>query len=58
MDVWYFTAIDFRTGETVWEKLAGTGRWFDRYWPLPFLGPNETLYAAGYGGIFAVRDTR
>ena len=57
MDVWYFTAIDSRTGETAWEKLAGTGRWFDGYWPLVFLGPNETLYADGYGGIFAVRDT-
>jgi hypothetical protein len=57
MNVWYFSAIDFRTGKTVWEKLVGTGRWFDGYWPLPFIGPNGALYAAGNGGIFAVRDT-
>jgi hypothetical protein len=58
MNVWYWTAIDFRTGKTVWEQLAGTGRWFDGYWPITFLGPNRALYAAGYGGIFAVRDAR
>ena len=56
--VWYWTAIDFRTGETVWEQLAGTGRWFDGYWPLSFIGPKGALYTAGNGGIFAVRDTR
>jgi hypothetical protein len=58
MDAWYFSAIDFRTGETVWEKLAGTGRWFDGYWPLVILGPNGALYADGYAGIYAIRDTR
>ena len=58
MTVWYWTAIDFQTGKTVWEQLAGTGRWFDGYWPLPFIGPNGALYADGYGGIFAMRDAR
>ena len=57
LDVWYWTAIDFRTGETVWEVLAGTGRWFDGYWPMGFIGPTGILYAPGYGGIFAMRDT-
>lgn len=58
MNVWYWTAIDVQTGKTVWEQLAGTGRWFDGYWPLPFIGPNGALYAAGNGGIFAMRDAR
>jgi hypothetical protein len=58
VDVWYWTAVDFRTGETVWQRLVGTGRWFDGYWPLPFLGPDETGYMATYGGIVAIRDTR
>ncbi len=57
-DVWYWTAIDFRTGETVWQRLVGTGRWFDGYWPLPFLGPTGTGYVATFGGIVAIRDTR
>ena len=58
MNVWYWTAIDFRTGETVWEQLAGTGRWFDAYWQIPYMGPNGALYIPGYGGIFAMRDSR
>jgi hypothetical protein len=55
-DVWYWTAIDFRTGETVWRQLAGTGRLFDGYWPLVFIGPSGTAYMATYGGIVAIRD--
>lgn len=58
LNVWYWTAIDFRTGETVWEQLAGTGRWFDGYWPLSSIGPNGAIYTVGYGGIFAMRDSR
>jgi len=58
VDVWYWTAVDFRTGETVWQQLVGTGRWFDGYWPLPFLGPTGIGYMATYGGIVAIRDTR
>jgi hypothetical protein len=57
-DVWYWTAIDFRTGETVWQRLVGTGRMFDGYWPLGFLEPNGTAYMATWGGIVAIRDTR
>jgi hypothetical protein len=58
MSVWYWTAIEFRTGKTVWEQLAGTGRWFDGYWPLSSIGPNGAIYTVGYGGIFAMRDSR
>jgi len=57
LDVWYWTTIDFRTGQTVWEKMAGTGPGFDGYWPLGFLGPNGAFYESGYMGIFALRDT-
>ncbi len=55
-DVWYWTAIDFRTGTTVYERLVGTGRLFDGYWPLAFLGPDGTGYMASWGGISAIRD--
>jgi hypothetical protein len=53
--VW--TAVDFPTGETVWQRRVGTGRWFDGYWPLAFLGPNGIGYMATYGGLVAIRDT-
>jgi len=59
--VWayYWTALDFRTGEVVWQKLAGTGdNRFDSSWPALYVGPNETLYVGLYGGLAAIRDTR
>lgn len=57
LDVWYWTAVDFRTGATVWERQVGTGSQFDAYWPIPLLGPKGTAYMSAYGGITAIRDT-
>ena len=54
--VWYWTAVDFRTGTLAWERQAGTGSQFDAYWPIPLLGPNGTAYMSAYGGITAIRD--
>jgi len=59
--VWayYWTALDFRTGKVVWEKLAGTGHEkFEHFWPALYVGPNETLYNGLFGGLAAMRDTR
>jgi hypothetical protein len=32
LDVYYLTALDFRTGEVVWEKQVGTGFTFDHHY--------------------------
>jgi len=59
MWAYYWTALDFRTGEIVWEKMAGTGHAkFDTAWPALIVGPNETLYVGLYGGLAAIRDGR
>jgi hypothetical protein len=58
LDVYYWTAIDFRTGETVWQKRAGTGSEFDSFYPALGIGPNGALYSGGYGRFMSVRDTR
>jgi hypothetical protein len=58
LDVWYWTAIDFRTGKVAWERQVGTGSQFDAYWPLPIIGPNGTIYMSAYGGIVATKDMR
>jgi hypothetical protein len=57
--VWayYWTALDFRTGKVVWEKLAGTGHEkFENFWPALYVGPSETLYVGLFGGLAAMRD--
>jgi len=56
--VYYWAALDFRTGETVWKKMAGTGERFDSFYPGLAIGPNGALYAGVYGGIIEIKDTR
>ena len=57
LDVYYWTAVDFRTGETVWKKLAGTDSMYDSFYTGIGLGPNGALYTGGYGGFYMLRDT-
>lgn len=56
-DAWYFTAVDFRTGEVVWNKLAGTGQLYNNHYSGLFVGPNGMLYVGVLGGVVALRDT-
>jgi hypothetical protein len=57
-DAWYFTAIDFRTGRTVWKRLAGTGLLYNNHYSGLHLGPDGTIYVGVGGGIVALRDAR
>jgi hypothetical protein len=56
-DPWYWTAIDFRTGRTVFKQLAGTGNlgYNNNYAGLA-IGPNGTAYLGVIGGIVALKD--
>ncbi len=56
--VHYWTALDFRTGKTVWQKMAGTGTKYDNWYPAIGIGPNGALYNGVYAGIVSMRDTR
>jgi len=58
LDVYYWTAVDFRTGQLVWAQLVGTGALFDSYVPGPAIGPSGALYVGTYGGFVAMKDTR
>ena len=57
LDVYYWTALDFRTGGVVWQKMAGTGWRFDGWYLGLGIGPTGTLYAGVYGGLASLRDT-
>ena len=56
VDAWYFTALDFRTGKTVFKVLTGTGWGYDNHWAPITLGPDGTAYVGVLNGIVAVRD--
>jgi len=56
VNAYYFVALDFRTGEVVWEKLMGTGDRFDSIGMPVIIGPNEALYGPLQGGISMLKD--
>ncbi len=55
-DPWYFTAIDFKTGEIVWNVLAGIGILYNNHYAGAYLGPEGSLYVGVLGGIVMMRD--
>jgi hypothetical protein len=55
-DPWYFTAIDFRTGETVFKKLAGTGLGYNNNYAPVTIGPDGSVYVGALGGLIRLSD--
>lgn len=55
-DAWYFTSIDFKTGQIVNQQLAGTGDLYNNHYSALYLGPDGTVYVGVFGGIVAMRD--
>ncbi|MCC6765137.1 MAG: hypothetical protein IT293_10780 [Deltaproteobacteria bacterium] len=55
-DAYYLTAVDFRTGETVYRARTGVGLGYDNHWAPVTIGPNGTAYVGTLRGLLAVRD--
>jgi hypothetical protein len=55
-DPWYFTAIDFRTGRTVYRQLAGTGVGYNNNYAGIAVAPDGDEYLGTLGGVVALRD--
>jgi len=58
---WYLTAMDYDTGEQLWDRLIGigSGGFWDKYSSVTapvVLGPNGTAYVGIRTGIISVRD--
>src|SRR5262245_27162333 len=53
IDSWYLTALDFRSGRTVYRRLAGTGFGFNNNYAPVTLGPDGTAYVGVLGGVVA-----
>ena len=55
-DPWYLTALDFRTGRTVYKARSGGGLGFNNNYAPVTLGPDGTAYVGVLGGLVALRD--
>ena len=58
VDVYYLTALDFRTGAVVWEKKVGSGYSFDHFYEALLLGSDETIFMGVYDGLVTIRDSK
>ena len=55
---WYFTAVDFRTGETIYKVFTGCGKnWNNSYGPIT-IGPNGKAYVGVFNGLISIEDTQ
>ncbi|MDQ3996821.1 MAG: hypothetical protein M3303_07350, partial [Gemmatimonadota bacterium] len=56
VDAWYFTALDFVSGRTVYRRLAGTGLGHNNNYAPVSIGPDGTAYVGVLGGLVSLRD--
>jgi hypothetical protein len=57
-DPWYLTALDFRTGKTIFKYRAGSGLGFNNNYAPVTIGPDGTAYVGVLGGLVAMRDAK
>jgi hypothetical protein len=57
-DAWYFTALSFRSGRTVYKRLAGTGLGFNNNYAPISLGPDGSAYVGTLGGLVRLADAK
>lgn len=55
-DSWYFTAIDVRTGATVWKQRTGNGIQWNNHYASIYLGPDGTAYMPTLSGLIRLAD--
>jgi hypothetical protein len=55
-DPWYFTALDFATGRTVYKALVGEGLGYNNNYAPVTIGPDGSAFVGTLGGITSVRD--
>ncbi len=53
---WYLSAIDFRSGATVYRQLAGTDFYYNNNYAPITIGPDGTAYVGVLGGLALLRD--
>lgn len=55
-DSWYLTAIDVRTGETVWMQRTGNGIQWNNHYASIYLGPDGAAYVPTLAGLVRFAD--
>ena len=53
---WYWTALDYRTGELVYSVFVGNGLSFNNNYASAYLGPDGSGYVGVTGGLVRIYD--
>ncbi|MEZ5568263.1 MAG: hypothetical protein R3E54_08000 [Halioglobus sp.] len=56
LHAWYFTALDFHTGELVFKVLTGTGWLFNNHYGSISISPDGSAYVGIMGGLVKIED--
>jgi len=56
VDSWYLSALDFRTGDVVFEQRSGTAFGHNVNYAPASLGPDGTAYVGVLGGLVRIAD--
>ncbi|MFI9650728.1 hypothetical protein ACIHAA_31240 [Streptomyces sp. NPDC052040] len=56
-DAWYLTALDVRTGQRAWSRLAGAGPLFNNHYAPVSIGPDGAVYVGCLGGLVRLADS-
>ncbi len=54
---WYFTALNLRTGRTVYSRLTGAGTLFNNHYAPISIGRRGVAYVGVLGGLLRIADT-
>lgn len=57
-DPWYFTALSFRTGRTIFKRLAGEGLGFNNNYAPISIDSKGRAFVGALGGLVQLRDRR
>ncbi|MGX1805512.1 hypothetical protein ACWIGI_07335 [Nocardia sp. NPDC055321] len=55
-DPWYWTTLDFHTGNLVWQRHSGSGPLYNNNYAGLAIGPDGAAYLGTLGGLISLRD--
>jgi outer membrane protein assembly factor BamB len=55
-DAWYLTALNYRTGETVFKRFSGEGLGYNNNYAPITVGPDGAVYVGVLGGLVRFED--
>ena len=55
-DPWYLTALDFRTGTTIYKFRVGSGLGYNNNYAPVTIGPDRSAYVGALGGLVRLWD--